>query len=138
MSARQKPAQLVSAPLVLPSVLDIGRQIVRLSDKQEELDQAILALRHQGTRAEHDRQEELERLKRRAFKREEHLVEVALGLRARTLGDVAVMLGLAWRVADFEAACDADEETREKAFADHARTHHLDRRGRQGGRARFG
>jgi hypothetical protein len=38
-------------------------------------------------------------------------------MRARTLGDVAVMLGLAWRVADFEAACETDEESREKAFA---------------------
>jgi hypothetical protein len=32
----------------LPSVLDKSRQIVRLSDKQEELDQTILALRHQS------------------------------------------------------------------------------------------
>jgi hypothetical protein len=90
-----------------PSVLDIGRQIVRLSNKYDEMDEAILDLKRQGLNG-------WEVCKR---ERELALVDIALGMRAHTLGDVAVMLGLAHRVADLEAASEFDEEQRDRVLA---------------------
>jgi hypothetical protein len=51
-----------------------------------------------------------------SFERECLLSDVALGMRAHTLGDVAVMLGLAWRVLDLQASSEFDEKSRDQAL----------------------
>jgi hypothetical protein len=75
-----------------PSVLDLGRQIVRLSNKYDEMGCVQLALKRQGLtpREEWKQEEELKRLMSLAYNRECGLGDIALGMRARTLGDVAV------------------------------------------------
>lgn len=106
-------------PGPMPSVLDLGRQIVRLSDKSSELQSEQINLKHQDLEPhqKYMRDRELQNVIDRAFDRECLLVDIALGMRARTLGDVAVMLGLAARVADLEAASEFDEEDRSLALA---------------------
>jgi hypothetical protein len=117
----RRDTQTADAPVALPqppSVLDIGRQIVKLSNRHDEMDQEVLDLKRRGlgeweTYRQH---KELKRLMRLSCEREEALVDIALGMRARTLGDVAVMLGLAHRVANCEDACQYDEANHEKAL----------------------
>ena len=110
---RQQPA--TSA---FPSVLDLGREIVRLSNRHQELDSAHLALRRQGLNSQEQflRNADLERRMQTLFLREEDLVDVTVAMRARTLGDVAVMLGLAWRVLDGAFACEYNEDLYASAF----------------------
>ena len=50
------------------------------------------------------------------WQRECDLVDVTLSLRAKTLGDVAVMLGLAWRVLSIEDGSEYNAEDCERAF----------------------
>ena len=105
-------------PEPLPAVLDLGREIVRLSNRHQELDSTQLALRRQGleSREEFSQNQDLERRMQTLFLREEALVDVTVAMRARTLGDVAVMLGLAWRVLDGAFASEYEEGSYERAF----------------------
>jgi hypothetical protein len=114
-TAKGLPSSKALPPL--PSVLDLGRHIVRLSNTSEELDRARIELKRQQLdgRDECRRDRHLKEIKGRSFERECLLVDVALGMRAHTLGDVAVMLGLAWRVLDLEAHSEFDEESFQKA-----------------------
>ena len=116
---RQRPS--ASAP---PSVLDLGREIVQLSNQNVELDNAQLALRRQELKSQEQllQIQDLERRMQMLSAREESLIEAALAMRARTLGDVAVMLGLAWQVLDGAFAFEYEESSYERAFdqASHA------------------
>ena len=100
----------------LPSVLDLGRQIVRLSDKSNELQGEQIDLKHQDLdpHEKYKRDRDLQDAIDRSFDRECLLVDVALGMRARTLGDVAVMLGLAWRVLDIETSSESEDGSYER------------------------
>ena len=102
----------------LPTVLDLGRQIVGLSNKGHELELEQIAL-HGEKLPIHEKLEKERKIERAmglAFDRECALVDVALGMRAHTMGDVAVMLGLAWRVLDLGATCEFDEKDRARAI----------------------
>jgi hypothetical protein len=117
----RRDTQTEDAPVALPqplSVLDIGRQIVKLSNRHDEMDQEVLDLNRQGL-GEGEVYTQTRELRRRMsllFEREEALVDIALGMRADSLGDVAVMLRLACRQADAEAACEYDPARLEKAL----------------------
>jgi hypothetical protein len=104
---------------LMPSILDLGRQVVRLANKREEADCAILDLKNQALapKDELSREREFKGIMDRSFDRECLLVDVALGMRARTLGDVAVLLGLIWRVVDLEAGSEFEEHERTAALA---------------------
>jgi hypothetical protein len=100
-----------SAPL--PSVMDLGRQIVRLLNRGDALSGEQLKLSKRSDISPLQvwkRENECDRLMRRAADRRDCLTDMALGMRARTLGDVGVMLGLAWRLADCEVNCEYDSE----------------------------
>jgi hypothetical protein len=116
MSNRKQPAQAPSAPS--PSVLDVGRQIVSLADRYQEMDVEQTKLRHhfqELSPAERRRFRHLDYQMKRTYDQEVALVDAALSMQAQTLSDVAVMLRLAFRVLDIEVSSEYDEADFQKA-----------------------
>ena len=111
-------------PGPLPAVLDIGRQIVRISNAYNEADCARLALSRQSPKPLDEARQDRELGERMGilFTRECALADLALSMRARSFGDVAVLLGLAWRALSMVRACEYNEEDYERALkqAEHA------------------
>ena len=116
MSNRKQPAQAPSAPL--PSVLDVGRQIVGLADRYQEMDVEQSKLLHhfqELSPAERRRFRHLDYQMKRTYDQEAALVDAALSMQAQTLSDVAVMQRLAFRVLDIEINSQYDEQDLQKA-----------------------